>query len=288
MYIGGAQKRPDGNYSYSILDSNGEILGQIGDGSRKDIRDAVEAAHSAAKGWGKRAAHNRAQILYYIAENLSIREEEFSGRLAAMSLSNESESTKLEQGATEVKAAIERLFHWAAFADKYGGTVQETTLYGMTAAVNEPIGVIGITTPEEYPLLGLISLVAPAVVRGNAVVVVPSKQGALAATDLYQVLDTSDLPGGVLNIVTGEPDVLSKCLAEHQDLDAMWYFRRGEAGALGSYHVERLAADNMKRTYVSYGQEIDWSALNQSHTETLLRESTSVKNIWVPMGGMTL
>ena len=128
-----------------------------------------------------------------------------------------------KEAAEEVASSIERLFHWAAFADKFGGTVQETTLYGLTVAVNEPLGVIGITAPQRCPLLGLVSLMAPAIVRGNAVVVVPSQQGALAATDLYQVLDTSDLPGGVINIVTGAPDVLSKSLAEHQDVDAMWF-----------------------------------------------------------------
>lgn len=184
----------------------------------------------------------------------------------------------------EVATCIERLFHWAAYADKYGGTVQETTLYGMTAAIHEPIGVIGITAPQECPLLGFVSLVAPAVVRGNAVIVVPSEQGALAATDLYQVLDTSDLPGGVINIVTGQPDVLTKSLAEHQDVDAIWYY----GSAVGSYHVEALAAENMKRTLVNYGEEVDWVHMTESQSQTLLREATHIKNVWVPMGGVSL
>ena len=189
-----------------------------------------------------------------------------------------------KEAAEEVASSIERLFHWAAFADKFGGTVQETTLYGLTVAVNEPLGVIGITAPQRCPLLGLVSLMAPAIVRGNAVVVVPSQQGALAATDLYQVLDTSDLPGGVINIVTGAPDVLSKSLAEHQDVDAVWYY----GSAVGSYHVETLAANNMKRTLVNNGAEVDWSSMSERHSEVLLRESTYVKNVWVPMGGCTL
>jgi|EP01047_Picozoa_sp_COSAG01_P051547 aldehyde dehydrogenase (NAD+) len=189
-----------------------------------------------------------------------------------------------KEAAKEVATTIERLFHWAAFADKYGGTVQETTLYGMTVAVHEPLGVIGITAPEECPLLALVSLVAPAIVRGNTVVVVPSKPGALAAADLYQVLDTSDLPGGVINIVTGEPDVLTKSMAEHQDIDALWYY----GSQVGSYHVETLASDNMKRTLVNYGQKLDWNTMDDCQSEIFLRESTNVKNIWVPMGGVTL
>ena len=274
MYIGGSQKRPDGNYSYTVSSADGEALGQVGDGSRKDIRDAVEVAHSAAKGWGKRAAHNRAQILYYIAENLSIRETEFTERLVAL-------SGNRDQAEAEVAASIERLFHWAAYADKFGGTVQETEFRGVTTAVNEPVGVIGITAPNEAPLLGFLSLVAPAVVRGNAVVAVPSQTGALAVTDLYQILDTSDLPGGVINIVTGERDVLTKTLAEHQDVDAVWY----HGTKVGCYHVERLAADNMKRVFCNYGQEVDYIRLGALSSDELLREASAIKQLWVPVAG---
>ena len=126
------------------------------------------------------------------------------------------------EGLKEVEASIDRLFTYAAWADKYGGSVQETPLYGVTMAIHEPVGVIGMVCPKENPLLGFVSMVAPAVVRGNTVVVVPSEDHPLAATDLYQVLDTSDLPGGVINILTGEGDVLAKTLSEHQDVDSVW------------------------------------------------------------------
>jgi len=181
----------------------------------------------------------------------------------------------LDEGVREVEASISRLFTYAAYADKYGGEVQETPLYGVVTSVYEPLGVIGIACPNKHPLLGFVSLVAPAVVRGNTCVVVPSEDHPLSATDLYQVLDTSDLPDGVINIVTGETDVLTKTLAEHQHVDGMWYF----GSASGSYHVERLSAGNLKCTMVNYGLERDWYDAAQGEGA-----ATEVKNIWVPMG----
>jgi aldehyde dehydrogenase (NAD+) len=143
---------------------------------------------------------------------------------------------------------------YAAFADKYGGQVKETPFYGLTASLNEPVGVIGMVCPKDFPLLGFVSLVGPAVVRGNTCVVCPSQEHPLAATDLYQVLDTSDLPGGVINIITGNSNHIAKTMVEHQHVDAMWYFRGGIEGIESSYNIERLSASNMKRTFVDYGE----------------------------------
>jgi aldehyde dehydrogenase (NAD+) len=277
MYISGKQVRPDGNYTRSVHGPHGELVGQVGDGNRKDIRDAVEAAHAAhtAKpGWAMRHAYNRSQILFFIAENLSARSAEFSRRIREMT----GRSTASAQ--SEVETAIQRLFTYAAWADKYGGTLQETTLRGITVAVNEPIGVIGIACPDEFPLLGFISLVAPAIARGNTVVVIPSEKYPLSATDFYQVLDTSDTPGGVVNIVTGDRDHLTKTLIQHEDVDAVWYFGPAE----GCYHVENESAANMKRTWVSYGLPRDWLSTQQGEGHEFLHESTQVKNIWVPTG----
>lgn len=217
LYIGGKQARPDATYVRSIKDPKGKVLGQVSEGNRKDIRNAVEAAHAAQAGWGKRAAHNRAQIIYYLAENIELRRDEIGSRIAAMT------GCSLEQGVGEVDASVMRLFHWAAYADKYGGTVQETTLYGATVKVNEPVGPIGIACPEECPLLGFVSLFAPAVVRGNTIVIIPSEKHPLVALDLYQVFETSDVPAGVINVVSGSKDVLIKTLAEHQDVEACWF-----------------------------------------------------------------
>ncbi|HEV2654426.1 MAG TPA: aldehyde dehydrogenase family protein, partial [Ktedonobacteraceae bacterium] len=147
-------------------------------------------------------------------------------------------------------------------------------------ALPEAIGVIGIACPDNYPLLGFISLVAPAIAMGNAVVVVPSQVAPLSATDCYQVFETSDLPSGVVNIVTGERDALSQVLAEHDDVDAMWYF----GSAAGSQQVELASAGNMKRAWVNYGRARAWLDTQQGEGPEFLRASTQVKNIWVPYG----
>ncbi|MFZ1040802.1 MAG: aldehyde dehydrogenase family protein [Anaerolineales bacterium] len=277
MYIGGKQVRPDGAYTIAVIGADGKVIGQVGDGNRKDIRDAVEAAHAAhlAKpGWAMRHGYNRSQILYFIAENLDARNEEFVNRIV------ETTGHMPESAQVEVNASVERLFTYAAWSDKYGGTVQETTLRGITVAVNEPIGVIGIACPDEHPLLGFVSLMAPAIARGNTVVMIPSQKFPLSATDFYQVLDTSDVPGGVVNIVTGDRDHLMKTLVQHEDIDSVWYFGSAE----GSYHVENESAANMKRTWVGYGLPRDWMSREQGEGHEFLHEATQVKNIWVPTG----
>jgi aldehyde dehydrogenase (NAD+) len=277
LYIGGKQVRPDGAYTLAVLSAKGKAIGQVGDGNRKDIRNAVEAAHAAhlsKPGWAMRHGFNRSQILYFIAENLDARNVEFVKHLVEMT------GRTQKSAQAEVDTAVERLFTYAAYADKYGGTVQETTLRGITVAVNEPVGVIGIACPDEYPLLGFISLMAPAIARGNTVVMIPSEKYPLSATDFYQVLDTSDVPGGVVNIVTGNRDHLVKTLVQHEDVDSVWYFGSAE----GSYWVEYEAAANMKRTWVGYGLPRDWMDIEQGEGHEFLHEATQVKNIWVPTG----
>src|SRR5919112_5379330 len=260
LYIGGKQARPDGAYSRAINGANGAFLADVGEGNRKDIRNAVEAAHKAA-GWSKATAHNRAQVLYYIAENLAIRAEEFAARLAAM--------TGVRDPQREVAASIERLFYWAAWADKYDGAAHQPPMHGITVALNEPVGVIGIICPNENPLLGFISLVAPALALGNRVVAVPSETAPLSATDLYQVLDTSDLPGGALNIVTGSADELARTLATHGDVDAVW---RHDGSAEGCAEVERLSSETLKRTWVGGGKGRDWFDAKQACGRVVLQQ----------------
>lgn len=250
------------------------MVGHVSDGNRKDLRNAVEAAHLAAPGWGKRAAHNRAQIAYYIAENLEVRAAEFSARIAQQTGRNKASCDR------EVALSIERLFYYAGFADKFGGTVQETAFYGLTAKIHEPVGVIAIVCPDEYPLLGFISLVIPAITRANTVVVIPSEKYPLSVLDLYQVFDTSDLPGGVVNIVTGERECLTQTLAEHQDVQAIWYFGSEQ----GSANVEFASAVNMKRSWVDYGVKRNWEDKAQGQGTEFLLKSIEVKNIWAPIG----
>ncbi|MCE3607402.1 aldehyde dehydrogenase family protein [Massilia sp. P8910] len=272
MYIGGKQARPDGAYTRAITGANGAFVGDVGEGGRKDIRNAVEAAHKAS-GWAKATSHNRAQVLYYIAENLAIRADEFAARIAAM--------TGAKNPEKEVQASIERLFYYAAWADKYDGLAHQPPMHGITVALNEPVGVIGIICPNESPLLGFISLVAPALALGNRVIAVPSEAYPLAATDLYQVLDTSDLPGGALNIVTGSADELAKTLASHSDVDAVW---RHDGSAEGCAEVERLSAESLKRTWVGGGKGRDWYDTKQAGGRAVLAHASQVKNVWIPYG----
>nr|WP_145650576.1 aldehyde dehydrogenase family protein [Pseudoduganella lurida] len=272
LYIGGKQARPDGAYSRAVHGADGSFLAEVGEGSRKDIRNAVEAAHKAG-GWTKATAHNRAQVLYYIAENLAARGREFADRIAAQTGTREAEK--------EVQASIERLFYWAAWADKYDGAAHQPPMHGIAVALNEAVGVIGIVCPNENPLLGFVSLVAPAIAVGNRVVAVPSEAYPLSVTDLYQVFDTSDLPGGVVNIVTGSADELARTLATHSEIDAVW---RHDGSLEGCAEVERLSAGSLKRTWTGGAKGRDWFSTQQSAGRTVLQHATQVKNIWIPYG----
>jgi aldehyde dehydrogenase (NAD+) len=269
LFIGGKQARPDGGYSRAVVSAKGKLLGQIGLGNRKDIRNAVEAAH-AAKGWGKATGHNRAQILFYIAENLSARAAEFSQRLKDLTG---------KPGEAEVEASIQRLFTYAAWADKFDGAAKSVPMRGIALAMNEPTGVIGILCPDEAPLLGLIATMAPAIAMGNTTILIPSEAAPLAATDFYQILETSDLPAGVVNIVTGAHAELAKPLAGHMDVDAVWSFSSTPLSTL----IEKESAANLKRTWVNHARGRDWFGAEGEGRE-FLRHATAVKTVWVPYG----
>jgi aldehyde dehydrogenase (NAD+) len=273
LYIAGKQVRPDSGYSLPVLDAAGTRVAEVGHGSRKDIRNAVEAAHKAAEGWTKATAHTRAQVLYYLAENLAVREAEFTVRLCALC------ACAPDLAAREVRTSVVRAFSYAAWADKYDGRVHSTPYRNVTLAMNEPVGVLGLVAPTDAPLLGFLSLVLPAVAMGNTVVAVPSERWPLLATDLYQVFDTSDVPGGVINIVTGPRQELAPVLAAHDDVDGIWFFGPREEAAA----VEKLSAGNMKRTHVAW-EPVDWLDPRHGEGEEFLREATQVKNIWVPYG----
>ncbi|MBY3221859.1 aldehyde dehydrogenase family protein [Rhizobium laguerreae] len=273
LFIGGKQARPDGNYSRVIASPKGKVIGEVGEGNRKDIRNAVVAAQ-AASAWSNATTHNRAQILYYIAENLSGRADEFASRITAMT------GASAANASAEVDAAISRLFTYAAWADKYEGGIHQPPLRGVALAMPEAIGVVGVICPPEAPLLGFISLVAPLIATGNRVVAVPSEPFPLSATDFYSVLETSDLPAGVVNIVTGSAIELAKILAAHNDVDALWAFGSAEL----STTVEKLSSGNLKRTFVDNGKATDWMDRAAAEGALYLRRAVDVKNIWIPYG----
>jgi aldehyde dehydrogenase (NAD+) len=271
LYVGGKQVRPDGGCSRP-LHLNGKLVAVMPEGNRKDIRNAVEAARKAS-GWERNTAHGRAQVLYYLAENLQAQRNRFVQTLSLVQTG--------QQAADEFDAAIETLFYYAAWADKFDGQVHQPPMHGIVTALNEPLGVIGIVCPDEAPLLALLALVAPAIALGNRVVVLPSVALPLVATDLYQVLDTSDVPGGVVNIVTGPIKELVEVLAGHLDVDAIW---RHDGDAAGCAEVERLSAGNLKRSWVSGGRGRHWHKTGQGRGPEFLRQASQVKNVWVPYG----
>ena len=270
LYIGGKQARPDSGYSIRVVGARNTMVGEVGEGSRKDIRNAVEAARTVAGSWSRMSGHARGQILYYIAENLSARADEFAARLKSLTG---------KDGHAEVHASIARLFTYAAWADKWDGQVHQTPIRGVTLAMNEPVGVIGIAAADAHPLLGFITLVAPAIAMGNTVVAVPSEAHPLAVTDFYQVLETSDLPGGVVNIVTGRRDELAKVLAEHDDVDAIWY--RGYADGVRACEI--ASTGNMKQSWCESFTR-DLLKPEQGEGREYLRRATQIKNIWIPYG----
>jgi aldehyde dehydrogenase (NAD+) len=273
LYIGGKQVRPDNGYSLPVYDINGQQIAEIPDGSRKDVRNAVEAAN-AASAWTSNSGHNRAQVLYFIAENLQTRADEFAKRI--MQLSGKS----LVDANAEVELAVSRIFSAAAMADKYEGQIHSPPQRIVTLAMKEAVGNLAIVAPEEAGLLGMISTIMPAIAMGNRVIFVPSAQSALLATDFYQVLNTSDLPGGVINIITGNRDSLTDTLAKHYDIDGFWYWGSEE----GSKLIEFAAAASMKRTWVNNGKYFDWQSRQQGEGELFYRKAVEIKNIWVPYG----
>ena len=266
LYIGGKQARPDSGYSRFVYSPGGKIVGEVGEGNRKDIRNAVEAARAALGAWSATTTYNRAQILYYVAENLAARAGDFAARLRQTSGAADAER--------EVQLAIDRLFTYAAYADKFEGAVHAPPLRGAALALHEPIGVVGVACPIARPLLGFVSLVAPLISMGNTVVAIPSEQHPLSATDLYQVLDTSDVPAGVVNIVTGARDPLAQVLAEHDDVDALWYVGTPD----GRKRVEAASIGNMKRTWTHLESDL---ARDELWSDEALREAVHIKNIWL-------
>jgi aldehyde dehydrogenase (NAD+) len=269
FYIGGKQARPDSGYNRPVIGPKGQLIGEVGEGNRKDIRNAVEKARGAL-GWSTTAAHSRAQILYFLAENLDYRRDEFAARIKAQTGAD---------GKEEVALAVERLFAFAGWADKYDGAVHNPPMRAIAAAMVEPLGVMGIIAPPSRPLLGSIALIAPALAMGNTVVLVPSETAPLSMTDFYQVLETSDVPAGVINIVTGDSVTLAKTLAEHDGVDGLWFAGPAEASAM----VEKASIGNLKQTWTSRGLYYDL-ADQKFAGDFFLAKATQVKNVWIPYG----
>lgn len=274
QYIGGKQARPDSGYSYEVFAADGSPLAEIPLGNRKDIRNAVEAARTAQPAWANTTAHLRAQVLYYIGENLDARRRDFTDLLMVSTGISHAEAER------EVDLSVSRLFTFAAWADKFEGRVHRTAFKGLTYTLMDAVGSVGIVCPDARPLLSLVTLSFAPIAMGNAVVVAPSEKHPLLATELYQVLDTSDLPGGVWNLVCGKQAELEKTLAEHDGLEAIWHFGTAEGGKL----AEVASIGNLKQTWTGLGKPRNWAEPTSGELNELLRRSVQVKNVWVPTG----
>ncbi|MDP7649910.1 MAG: aldehyde dehydrogenase family protein [Candidatus Thalassarchaeaceae archaeon] len=272
LYIGGVQTRPDGGHVRRLVDSGGQPLGEVGEGNRKDIRNAVEAARNGTK-WSLMSPHQRAQVLYFLAENLEVRTDEFAKRLEGQG------SAAAGEGAIEVHAAIDRLFTQAAWCDKFEGPIHHSTAGRIVFALPEPIGVMAILCPDRNPLLSMLSLLGPALAMGNRVVLIPSERYPLVATDLYQVFETSDLPAGSVNVITGSQPTLNRVLSSHDDVDAIWCVGNRSLAK----ECEQLSVGNLKQTWTTAGER-DWFDPELGSGREFLRRATQVKNLWIPFG----
>ncbi len=274
LWIGGAQKRPDGGYSLTVTDPAGTPVAEVPRGNRKDVRNAVEAAAGARASWGGSNGHLRAQILYFLAENLSVRGDEFAHELIRCAGADEVDAR------AEVEAAVRTLFTYAAWADKHDGRVHSTPFRNVTFAMNEPVGTVAIRCADRAPLAGVAGPLAAALSQGNVAVVVLPERSPVPGLDLVQVMETSDIPPGAVNILSGVHREVIPTLAAHDDVDQVWDF---VADGL-SGETERLSAGNLKRVWVDREGAVDWRAPSGRDGELLLRKGTRVKNIWVPYG----
>ncbi len=274
LYIGGKKKRPDSGYSVPGFDGQGAPAYQIPRGNRKDVREAVEAARKALTVWAQTTAHGRAQILYFIAENLMSRRDEFQRLLSNSTGASEADTE------TDVASAIVNLFTFAAWADKHDGYVHQTPFRNVTLAMNEPAGVVGIRCDDAWPLASAATALGAALSQGNAVVLLPSARFPVPALELTTVLECSDIPGGVVNLVTGIPSEVVPTLADHDDVDDLWDFVQDDLSA----DVEIRSAGNLKRIWSPSDGPIPWTKLDHDQQQEFLRRATRVKNIWIPYG----
>lgn len=275
-YVGGAFIRSESGRVQALHDASGAFFANIPLCTRKDLRNAVEAAAKAGPGWARRTAYNRGQILYRMAEMLEARSPEMA---ASIALSGVRDSL----AKAEVDATVERLIHYAGWADKYEqllGNVNPVAAPYFNFTVAEPMGVIGVLAPEKPSLLGLISLIAPAIVSGNAVVAAVSESAPYPSILLGEMLATSDLPGGVVNLLTGRRSELIPTFATHAHLRALV----GVASIKDRETLRKGAADSVKRVRLLAAEEpIDWFA-DKAQGLHEIRETLEFKTIWHPIG----
>lgn len=279
LYIGGQFPRTESGRYYPLLDPKGKTLANICLSSRKDVRNAVQAARKAFASWSERAAFNRGQILYRIAEMLEGRRDQFISELVLQGSSKANASK-------EVDLAIDRIVYYAGWCDKYVqvlGSVNPVASSHFNFSVHEPMGVIGVFAPQESSLIGLVSSIMPIIAGGNSCVVLASEKLPLCSITFAEVLNSSDVPGGVINILTGTVKELEETFSTHMDINAIW-FGGNDRDTLQS--IRKNAALNVKRVFM---YEKDWMKTD-SQDLYLISDLQEVKTTWHPIeniGGAT-
>lgn len=272
LFVGGRFQAPGARSSRPIQDSSGNLHGYVAEGGAKDIRGAVEAAHQAFPGWAGQSPGARAALLWALAAALERRKSTLASRL-------ERQGVELKAAEAEVELSARRLRAWGARAQAQGHTLQVAGLRGPVLRLREPLGVLAVVCPDEWPLLAFVSLLAPALAYGNTVVMVPSAACPLLALEVCQDMATL-FPAGLANVVTGDRDHLTRCLALHQDVQAMWYF----GSAQGSQFVEWASAGNLKPVWVNRGCLRAWDQEAEGAGPELGLRSARTKALWLPMG----
>ena len=273
LYIGGSQKRPDGGYSFPVYSQNNKFICDVAKANRKDVRNCVEIA---ANAYSKKLTNfNRSQILYYLAENLEQREKNFIDLLVAL------EGISFKQAKLEFDLSCERLFYYASMSDKFEGMIHNPPIRGITLAMKESIGVITSILSDDSPLINLTTILGACFATGNSNIIIPGQKTSLIATELYQVLDTSDVPDGYVNILTSIQDELNTTLSQHEYIDGIWYFGKSIDS---KSKIIKNTTSNLKRYWCPSEKNIDWANNTKEFLDEFLYQSTQIKNIWIPYG----
>ncbi|HEY7822763.1 MAG TPA: aldehyde dehydrogenase family protein [Acidimicrobiia bacterium] len=275
LFIGGAFPRSESGRTYEVTDANGEFIANVAQASRKDARDAVLAARSAFAKWSTATAYNRGQVLYRIAEVMEGRREQFIAEIEA----GEGVSTK--KASTQLDAVIDRWVWYAGWADKYAQVIGNTNPVAgpyFNFSIPEPTGVVAAVAPQDHSILGLTGVIAPIITTGNACIVMPSPVHPIPAITLAECLATSDVPAGVVNVLTGAPAEVMPWLAEHADVNALDL--TGIVDESIAADLERQAAGTVKRVR-GPKPDADWHA---NPTLSRIRSFTEIKTVWHPLG----
>ncbi len=275
LFIGGAFPRSESGRTYEVTDAKGEFIANVAQASRKDARDAVLAARAAFNKWSNATAYNRGQVLYRIAEVMEGRRDQFTADV------QQAEGLSARKASQQVDAAIDRWVWYAGWADKYAQVLGNTNPVAgpfFNFSVPEPSGVVAAVAPQDSSILGLVSVVGPIITTGNAVIVMPSPSAPIPAITLAECLATSDVPGGVVNILTGAPAEVMPWLAEHADVNALDLTGVVDDGV--SEELERQAAGTVKRVR-SARPDANWQA---TPTLSRMRMFVETKTVWHPLG----